>query len=270
LTELKLNGRGDMMARKSRGMEGCWKSAAQILGMLVIGIAMTPRSHAATLVFATGFEPPTYALGSLNGQDGWLTGGTAVVENTAVLDGTQSAAFLADTSGLRAFNGTPVNTTISQIVLLQMDVAVSGAPSTFIFGAFGDLFNTLGGVSILPDGSLQALTALAPSAPALVTGDNPYTLDLLFDFTADAFSVYLNDNPVFTSQPFADTSNTQFAGGFVGSDAGGGILLMDNYSVTSAQDSTPEPSSIALGLAALIFLASFALVRPRLQGRRAC
>ena len=41
---------------------------------------------------ATGFEPPTYSLGALAGQDGW-TGSLGVVENSTVFAGSQALSF---------------------------------------------------------------------------------------------------------------------------------------------------------------------------------
>ena len=38
----------------------------------------------AALIYQTGSEPPTYSVGSLNGQDGWTSSTVPVVETSTV------------------------------------------------------------------------------------------------------------------------------------------------------------------------------------------
>lgn len=54
-------------------------------------IALSP--FASANVFSTGFEPPTYSLGPLSGQDGWVGSNVSAVENSTVFAGTQAVAY---------------------------------------------------------------------------------------------------------------------------------------------------------------------------------
>ncbi len=59
--------------------------AAACLAALIGAIAL-PASAAS--LYSTGFEAPTFSLGALNGQGGWVSADpTAAVENTVVYAG---------------------------------------------------------------------------------------------------------------------------------------------------------------------------------------
>src|SRR5579872_1711509 len=64
-----------------------------VLAALVAGGA----AHAQVL-FQTGFEPPAYTTGALNGQNGWAAPSNGTVESSTVLTGSQAVQF--SSSGL--------------------------------------------------------------------------------------------------------------------------------------------------------------------------
>jgi hypothetical protein len=82
------------------------KAVACCLGTVVSGIAATLASPAA-LAVDIGFEPPTYSVGTIHGQDGWDTGayvladpffggavnGTVEISATSPLAGAQSVLY---------------------------------------------------------------------------------------------------------------------------------------------------------------------------------
>jgi hypothetical protein len=57
---------------------------------LLLGSA---RPACADIIYQTGFEPPTYHLGTMEGQDGWSFSTVPVVQNSTVLSGSQAVEF---------------------------------------------------------------------------------------------------------------------------------------------------------------------------------
>lgn len=214
-----------------------------------------------SLIYATGFEAPTFQLGPLSGQGGWLAAPNVTVQNSPVPGGGQAVIF-ENGSGLEAVNPTPVDTTKSQFVLMLEDFGIADLAGTapyFALGALTPSFDILGGVVINPDGSLVVLSPAYPTTVPGVFVDNAVnSVAFLFDFHADTYSVFVNSNLVAGNEPFAETSNTQFLGGAVGQLGSGGAALLDNYAVVASDPvvaSVPEPATAGTALAALALAA---------------
>ena len=111
------------------------RSAKQVVirAGLVLGLLTLPALAGSVVVYSTGFEPPSYALGALAGQDGWNASASALVQSTLVDSGSQSAAIFGDAAGPLAARLTPVDTTAYPIILLQADFAFSDFASGWGF-----------------------------------------------------------------------------------------------------------------------------------------
>jgi hypothetical protein len=77
------------------------KKLIAICAVVVMILALSGAAQAAT-VYQTGFEPTTYAIGKLGGQDGWQNWGTPAsdftVQNT-IYEGTQAVKATASSNG---------------------------------------------------------------------------------------------------------------------------------------------------------------------------
>ena len=77
-----------------------------LLLSLVIGLAalVTPLGGAAPVVGPITFEPPTYTVGNIDGQDGWMKTGPFDVEVEAVADYPAASGYGFGTQALRMSN----------------------------------------------------------------------------------------------------------------------------------------------------------------------
>jgi hypothetical protein len=110
----------------------------RIIAAIITGIAvLAPASAVAATLFQTGFEPPTYTPGRIDGQDGWsvfrgVSQGAAIVSTTVPSTGIQSVRITGSDLEPWPFGyfGGPIHS-------LAYDPLGSGTP---IVDLFGDLY----------------------------------------------------------------------------------------------------------------------------------
>jgi hypothetical protein len=233
----------------------------------VSAFLLTPALNAETL-FSTGFEPPSYTLGALNGQNGWTNTATPVVENTVVFAGSQAVAF--DSTGVTGQNlavhpltynsGTDPN----QIVVFDaefMESPTGNNPTWDVLAASGgagfiaQLTVQNGNAQFGPDGK-----GIVGAVPVTAGVWNDY--QLVLNFVTGTASAYV-DSTFIGSGAFTNPTTTLTSFNFGvnsllnGTDTATGYY--DNFSVTTA----PEPGSVGFVLAGLALLTFSRAARPR-------
>jgi hypothetical protein len=225
---------------------------------LVSSFLLTPALNAGTL-FSTGFEPPTYTLGALSGQDGWTNSATPVVENTVVFAGSQAVAY--DSTGVTGQNLAvhPVTynsaTDPDQIVVFDAEFMESPTGNNPTW----DVFGVVGGAGFIAQLTVQSGKAqFGPDGHGTV-GAVPVTAgvwddyQLVLNFATGTASAYVDSTFIgsgaFTSPSTTLTSFNLGVNSLLGAtDTATGYY--DNISVTA----TPEPGSVGFVLAGLALL----------------
>ena len=207
----------------------------------------------AGVIYQTGFEPPTYTTGQLQGQDGWFNSTVPVVETTTVHSGAQAAAFsavgLVGQNTARHALSYDSGSDPNGVVQLQAWAFLSGTGTLSrwdIFAAIGD-----GGflAQLLVIGNTARLGTAGFTGNTIVplAAWNQFNLDL--DFHSQLATAYVNGQLIGQSS-FAGTTQhtlTEFAYG-MNSLPGTDQLFLDDLSITSA---VPEPASVILLLTAV-------------------
>src|SRR5688572_2192924 len=109
----------------------------------IISFAVVTTQGATTLFDSLGFEGPTYSLGALGGQNGWITDGTGVgtVQNTFVQSGSQ-AVRLSGASTTWHYPDLSYTPSAGETVSISAGIAFgSSASATKNFGYFLDAYN---------------------------------------------------------------------------------------------------------------------------------
>lgn len=228
-------------------------------GLMVV---MVSSAHAGVL-YSTSFESPTLFNGAIAGQDGWAVygPGLSVVENFFAKTGSQAAFVDGGTASQSGPYHTDTN--IGPLIELSADIAVftSTTQSEFQFAAVGPgLSGFLGGIDILPDNSIQAISGAFPVIGTFARAtafDSTawHHVDLLFNIPAQTYSITIDGILLASDLAFCG-SNSGCSGANVGTygeglfDSFGGVNgndsgYMDNFQV-SALDPAPEPSSFLL------------------------
>ncbi len=209
-----------------------------------------PVVASANVVYATGFEPPSYTTGALAGQGGW-SGAPGIVETATVFAGTQAVGFDATGVSGQAYNGTPVPS-IGQgsVERVTEEFFVSASDSSWeVLGVFGDA-GFLGQLVVNNDHVKLGLASTAVGSVAVTDGAwHSYTMD--FNFLTDVQTAYV-DGTLIGSGPFA-TPGTLLTGIVMGINFANGTATSQAYADDLSID-VPEPSSLVLlgsGLAAL-------------------
>ncbi|MCX6629251.1 MAG: hypothetical protein NTW28_16665 [Candidatus Solibacter sp.] len=211
--------------------------------------------------FFTGFEPTTYAVGGLAGQNGWSVFGPAVVtvETSNVKTGLQ-AVFVDGGASATSQSGPHRADAAGSLVDLSADIflASNSHESSWQFAAltFSGAFPFAGGIDV--DATTNAIHVITAGYPVVgtLTREAWNHVDLVFDFTTQRYSFSLNgatlasglafcgDNSVCAGGPVAAYSSGLFDtfGGSGTNDSG----FIDNYSVTTLTSPVPEPASVVL------------------------
>src|SRR5438270_6946310 len=98
MLELRINRNGQRVRRPMNCMKD---KLASYFAIAVFAFVLEDTVHAVTL-YSTGFEPPIYVPGDINGQDGWTTG---VANSSTGGSGANSAALVTTndpSSGIQA------------------------------------------------------------------------------------------------------------------------------------------------------------------------
>jgi hypothetical protein len=230
----------------------------QSIACLPVCLALMAASAHAGVIYATGFESPTFSLGQVNGQDGWAafgSPGAGTVQNTVAASGTQ--ALRVDGSVGSQSGPYYTTTTAATSLLVSADLLISSAStqSSWQFAGLGaGLIGFAGGIDISGT-SIQSITAGYPVIGTLQR-DVWNHIDLYFDFDLQQTTIVLNgstlaagvafcgDNGPCTGAPVTSLRTVIFDSFGGGQDAG----YLDNFSISTV----PEPGTLALVCAALM------------------
>jgi len=229
----------------------------------VMLIAATSALHATTL-YITGFEPPEFTTGTLEGQNGFFynAAGIGQVESSVVNSGTQAVEFNAQGTSDQNVSLVPTSFTASpgdETATVQIAAMFTGDSAT-LFQVLG-LNSSAGFLTqmVYRNGVAYFTSSLGTVfLPVAVDTWNVYRIEL--DYTAQTASGYVNGNLIGTRAfytPSTDLISTGFGiNGTPGADTG----YFDDLSVSDSAGASPvpEPSSFILlgsgllgGLAAL-------------------
>jgi hypothetical protein len=234
--------------------------------ILLLGFQFGAPAWADTLLYSTSFENPPFATGSIAGQNGWSVFGPGAQEVENFFADTGSQAVFVD-GGAPSQTGPYYSTpTAGPLVDLSADLAIfsSSTQSEWQFAGLGpSLVGFLGGIDILPNGNITAITAGNPvigtfTRASAFDSSAWVNVNLLFDLATQSYNISVGGVLLDSNVPFCGGNGSctganlpMFANGFFDTFGGGNDSgYMDNYSVTLVT-STPEPS-LALPLALLL------------------
>ena len=220
------------------------------LGVIFIGLTVGLSSGTCSTLYQTGFEPPTFSVGALNGQDGWSADTTATVETTTVDSGLQAVQFSAALA----------NGVVADLAVQSNSYAITN-PQTIVTISDNALFSSAASFSnwipleVFVNAPPVLWFIVDPSGQLTGTGITPgttlsrntwYQFSMQLDFKNSLATEYLNGASVgsFT----LPSSSTPFFGGVafgVGSTLGRDLMFVDNVSVSSVS-TTPDPQLCSL------------------------
>jgi hypothetical protein len=201
------------------------------------------RALADTVVYATGFEPPTYTTGALSGQNGWTGSLLGTVETTTVFAGSQAVEYNAiGVSGQTSnFQTIPA---AGQGPLMQVTVHfyVSAADPTvhYMIMALDGNAGFIGQVGTNGTGAEVGLGLASSSVghvPITTGAWNSYTLDI--DFATQTQTAFV-DSTLIGSGPLASAS-TSLTGISLGINETLGQPTSQGYFDNLSIDAVPAP-----------------------------
>lgn len=219
---------------------------------LVTALCIGALAARAGVIYETGFEPPNFALGGINGQEGWT--GDGIIENTVVRSGTQALEMSLENGGVLPLAILGLNAAAKPQVNLQVDMRLEG---DFDARAGLILLMTGGfGPQLIADGTGPVILDQNPTQGTLTTGQW-YTLGLSLDFQARTVAAYLDGSWVGSAPLVPDgdrITEVWLAGGI---EESGQRAYFDNLSIVAVPESPVMAAVVGLGLAGI------ALVRRR-------
>ncbi len=227
-------------------------------------VNLLPPSPTTTIVDSLGFEPPAYALGNLEGQNGWLPSGfgnTAEVQNVDVASGLQAVEVTRNAGKNQRWAVPKFGFPAERYVAVAWDMKVMETTDTGTTG-FGPFFGVETYDSDGPMGLLGSLGVDATTGEILLqledTGyldpigtvpfDEWHHFEMLLDFGTDEYTVYM-DGVALSTMGFVDRGMglDQFtdadisaigAGGDPLSIGATGTAFFDNFLVSQMAPST--------------------------------
>jgi uncharacterized Zn-binding protein involved in type VI secretion len=188
------------------------------------------------ILYSTGFESPTFAIGPVAGQDGWNVAGPGnpIVEGFFVNSGSQ-AVFVDgnEASGSGLYH---VDVTTGPIVDLSADIAIftASTQTEWQFGAMDPtLSQFLGGIVVFPDNTFEAITAGYPVIGVFprATGFDPtawHSVDMQFNIISQTYTITLDGVTLASNLPFC--GDQTMCGGANVASYGAGIFDSDGIS----------------------------------------
>jgi len=231
-------------------------------GKLLVVCAVMNVVLAATEVragYSTGFEEPTFSLGNVNGQDGWLAQlspplrGPVIIQNTTVASGKQALEIQATgpLSRLTTFAQQNLNLgSGGKTVRAEFDFLYHGSLQTG-FSAFGDTgyvgqLSTVGGKFFLGNSSSSVFSGASANGVW-------YRLTMDMNFAAQTIEGFVDGTSIGSLAMNPPSPANNFIGfQFVSYNSGGATqkAYFDNFSIKVI----PEPSSFTLAGLGGIFL----------------
>ncbi len=226
----------------------------------VIALLATSGAGQGGTIYQTGFEPPTFSPGTLNGQGGWAAIGSTsstVVETSMVESGTQAVEVLPSaSSGDGGLLSAPFGTALAgQIVDFSIDADFSATGTPSFWTALDTVYNGSPGnidFNIDPSGQMHVFVEGTdhPTGVDITRGVwNQYMLQV--NFINDTVSAFYNGAPVLSGAAFSPTGTTlDFVAFYSQTGATSDEAFFDNLSVATV----PEPDTFALLLGAGVLL----------------
>jgi hypothetical protein len=221
-------------------------------GALCLG-AIHPAQ--ALIIFQTGFEAPGYAVGNLDGQDGWSTDIGALndiqVRDDGPLVGAQAIRIFTGGAVLntRAIRSIPLDATNRLLSLSSRIVSTTGTRSGLEFSSVFGSTGFLGGLQRASNDELVLRTALSTFSTGFFVGFAFQEIGLEFDFSTGLASASLNGTQIASGVSF-DSSNsalTQVAAVSLVT-AGADAVQIDEFSVSVSAVPVPVPVPATLAL----------------------
>ena len=208
------------------------------------------RADLGTLLYETGFEPPRFAPGPIQGQDGWTGEGTT--DRIAIHPGIARTGFQAlcldayrsvdFTRTFKPLAGAPAGGLLVRIgvdmLVLDDGVVPSG---NYRLTGFGDQ-GYIGTLVVDAGGGIQVLGGggwLSTGARAAKNAWNRYEIE--FDFPQQTFNCYIDGGLVLTNTPFANRADGLQRVGFEVNDPGEDTACFDNFTALAS----PLPGAVA-------------------------
>ncbi len=248
-------------------------------------IAAVGASASASVLYATSFEAPTFAAGSLNGQDGWTAASSPAtlfqVSGTPGFARTGSQFVFVNTASQTSTGSnwnfkptivdpvTPPNSIIRASVWTAVLNNTTAAVNRQSAGGI-DLYDNatggrIGGIRVRNDGAIVVLNSAGSSGTlgaGSVTGNAYNQVSVEADFGLGVVRYFINGIQINTSGLGATWANFNAANGFGDADlytvrtntqtsgtSGGHTVLFDDFSV----ERIPTPGALSvLGLAGLV------------------
>ena len=167
-----------------------------------------------SVVYQTGFEPPAFSPGELNGQSGWSNTGlqaTTVVETSVVASGSQAVEVSRTTdNGSGGVYGVPFDAA-NQIITFNIDANFSTGIQSFWTVLNTQYDSTPGNIdfNIDENGQMHVYTTGTdhPTGVSITRGVwNHYQMDV--NFQNETVTAFYNGVPIVQGAPFSSTGTT--------------------------------------------------------------
>ena len=241
-------------------------------------LSISAVSAYGSVLFSTGFEPPTYTPGNIAGQDGWAefnpTDSFDAVQTTFVKSGSQAAWVIPVQTSTVQTGMFHSNFSNAPLIDLSADIflASSSTQNEWQFAGLGPgLTPFIGGIDVFADNHMELLTA-GFTPVGIFSRDVWNHVDFLFNLATQKYDFSLNGSIVATGVAFCG-DNGACLGGPVSSY---GTSFFDVFATLNSNDlgaidnlnlsanSVPEPGTILLIASGL----ALAVTRSRLASRK--
>lgn len=157
----------------------------------ILSIPLSSLSQQA-IPYQTGFEPPTFSVGSLHNQDNWwVTEGVAEVQTTKIYEGSQAVKLESNTTIVKDFNGAGHSVVWAQGYFCG--AGISGSPeipeettaTAIIF------FSSDNGIQCLDGDGNGGGTFV--STGVMLSADTWHKITVKLDFNTQSWDCYIDD-----------------------------------------------------------------------------
>ena len=243
----------------------------RISGLYLIAVlaGFCGTASATTTLFSSNFEAPTYAPGTLSGQNGWFNTGSGwgtapfpVVEQATTFAGAQALEFGATGATGQAGQNHSLSYSLSgnseTTVTIDIEALLTSAGTASDWDMLG-LFSSngfLAQLTVLPNGNATLGLQSSSVGSVPVSRDTWNLFQLSLNFTTQVVTASVNGQNI-GAGPFANgpVTNLTDVGLGINSSPGTDTAYFDNLSVVST--AAPEPSAmLLLSIGAVAFLFS--------------